>query len=413
MRAAQACTSSSCVHAAAQPQQGGLATPNMGPMLAGGMPFGGMASAANNANNRLGAQQFAGMGGGFPMNRGAMSANMGVLRGNAGACASNGFGGMGASMRTNPPGQGMPMGNPFMCGMIGSSAGLQGHSGYPQNSELLAMINKGNMPGMGPGALSDLGGADVAGGAQFDMSDFPALANRVAMTLQQQPPPPPGMHRAAVAAMQQPEPEFAIQSEDFPALPGVAPKWRDGFAQQGGLGGRVHMGEASGQHGGGLMMQGGGLQALDLRQQAHLQSPMDHVQLLAQQQQQHGAQHKQRAGCGSGAGGAEGGSGPDPWGLLGLLSVIRVTDADLNYLALGTDLTSLGLNLNSPDCLYGERARLSARTCAAQLLTALCLPLPRSPPAALRCCCSPLLPSASPRRHVRVAVGGRAGAHGA
>jgi len=47
---------------------------------------------------------------------------------------------------------------------------------------------------------------------------------------------------------------------------------------------------------------------------------------------------------------------PDRFGLLGLLSVIRMTDPDLNTLALGTDLTTLGLNLNSPDCLYSTFA---------------------------------------------------------
>ena len=40
------------------------------------------------------------------------------------------------------------------------------------------------------------------------------------------------------------------------------------------------------------------------------------------------------------------------FGLLGLLSVIKMTDQDLNTLALGLDLTTLGLNLNSPDYLY-------------------------------------------------------------
>ena len=40
------------------------------------------------------------------------------------------------------------------------------------------------------------------------------------------------------------------------------------------------------------------------------------------------------------------------YGLLGLLSVIRMTDADRNALALGTDLTLLGLNLNSTENLY-------------------------------------------------------------
>ena len=39
------------------------------------------------------------------------------------------------------------------------------------------------------------------------------------------------------------------------------------------------------------------------------------------------------------------------YGLLGLLNVIRMTDPDLNTLALGTDLTTLGLNLNA-DVLY-------------------------------------------------------------
>ncbi|KAL8128667.1 hypothetical protein V2J09_017822, partial [Rumex salicifolius] len=43
---------------------------------------------------------------------------------------------------------------------------------------------------------------------------------------------------------------------------------------------------------------------------------------------------------------------PDPYGLLGLLSVIRMSDPDLTSLALGMDLTTLGLNLNSTENLY-------------------------------------------------------------
>lgn len=42
----------------------------------------------------------------------------------------------------------------------------------------------------------------------------------------------------------------------------------------------------------------------------------------------------------------------DLFGLLGLLSVIRMSDPDLTTLALGTDLTTLGLNLNSRENLY-------------------------------------------------------------
>ncbi|VFQ98139.1 unnamed protein product [Cuscuta campestris] len=43
---------------------------------------------------------------------------------------------------------------------------------------------------------------------------------------------------------------------------------------------------------------------------------------------------------------------PDPYGLLGLLSVIRMSDPSLSSLALGIDLTTLGLNLNSTDNLH-------------------------------------------------------------
>jgi len=44
------------------------------------------------------------------------------------------------------------------------------------------------------------------------------------------------------------------------------------------------------------------------------------------------------------------------YGLLGLLNVIQMTSADLNTLALGTDLTTLGLNLNSTEPLYSTFA---------------------------------------------------------
>lgn len=52
----------------------------------------------------------------------------------------------------------------------------------------------------------------------------------------------------------------------------------------------------------------------------------------------------------------------EQFGLLGLLHVIRMTDADLNTLALGLDLTTLGLNLNSPEYV-GCLARRSAAGC--------------------------------------------------
>ncbi|KAF8379437.1 hypothetical protein HHK36_028872 [Tetracentron sinense] len=49
-------------------------------------------------------------------------------------------------------------------------------------------------------------------------------------------------------------------------------------------------------------------------------------------------------------------TGPDQFGLLGLLSVIRMSNPDLTSLALGIDLTTLGLNLNSSDDLHKKFA---------------------------------------------------------
>lgn len=41
---------------------------------------------------------------------------------------------------------------------------------------------------------------------------------------------------------------------------------------------------------------------------------------------------------------------------MGLLGVIRMQDPDLTTLALGTDLTGLGLHLNSPENVYSTFA---------------------------------------------------------
>eukprot|EP00808_Paulinella_micropora_P005334 g28078.t1 len=57
-----------------------------------------------------------------------------------------------------------------------------------------------------------------------------------------------------------------------------------------------------------------------------------------------------------GEGGGAGGAATNKYGLLGLLNVTRMIEPDLNTLALGTDLTSLGLNLNSTDVLYANFA---------------------------------------------------------
>jgi len=227
-------------------------------------------------------------------------------------------------------------------GLPGSSSA--GGSSYNPSGEILAMINKGgqNILGMNPalpqgvpghslpqgmgigggglgmgmpmGAQGDLGMGNPMGGqgAGFDLSEFPSLgggpggAGRSVMPgmgvgLQQfRSPQAFDLVQAAnqgIAPQEPPKPAFAIESEDFPALPGAlgaAPRRSGSF-------------------------DGVPLSTEDLASQ----TPVDKA---------------------------------DRFGLMGLLSVIRMTDQDLNTLALGTDLTTLGLNLNSSDCLYATFA---------------------------------------------------------
>ena len=76
--------------------------------------------------------------------------------------------------------------------------------------------------------------------------------------------------------------------------------------------------------------------------------------------------------------------GESPWGLLGLLNVIQMSSADLNTMALGTDLTTLGLNLNSTGTLISAAAipspllllSASAAVSTGTLLSAAAIPLP-------------------------------------
>jgi hypothetical protein len=58
------------------------------------------------------------------------------------------------------------------------------------------------------------------------------------------------------------------------------------------------------------------------------------------------------AASGGGSGSAAGSALSGDYGLLGLLGVIRMTDADRNALALGSDLTMLGLNLGTTEQIY-------------------------------------------------------------
>jgi CCR4-NOT transcription complex subunit 2 len=78
-----------------------------------------------------------------------------------------------------------------------------------------------------------------------------------------------------------------------------------------------------------------------------------------QQQQRSGNPSSSVAGAPSSGGGASSGAGSalsGDFGLLGLLGVIRMTDQDRQSLALGSDLTLLGLNLNANEQLFSSFA---------------------------------------------------------
>eukprot|EP01136_Pigoraptor_vietnamica_P015421 Opistho-1_new@58580 len=172
--------------------------------------------------------------------------------------------------------------------------GLAGAGGgsYSPSSELFAVMGKGR----------DLQGLDVG--------DFPALGGR-----------------AGTATI------TSNYNEDFPALPG---SFKTGDGDSSGsmdtiLGSmQAHVGQGQPLYGKGQGFPNGfsvdGRPGFEgVRKESFSEG------------QKEGSPHDQQA---------------DRFGLLGLLNVIRMTEQDLNTLAIGSDLTSLGLNLNSPESLY-------------------------------------------------------------
>ena len=267
-----------------------------------------------------------------------------------------------------------------------------------QQQQNLSGLGGGN--GLGGGSSFQQGGPQQGYGApartaSFDASDFPSLGGGGQGPYGDAYPPqyPQGSgydgfgvdgHVGGYYA--KPPPEFAIEQEDFPALGGMGGggggprKPSDAAAavaagvakqrqqqqqqhqqqqqqQQIGSGGVGNIGGVNRIFSGGA--QGGGIEGNnDLGMQQQRQPNFD-------------------AGGGFGMGNSRGGyngqdllrqsssqssnsvvqqtANMDPndrYGLMGLLNVIRMTDPNMTTLALGTDLTMLGLNLNSSEPLY-------------------------------------------------------------
>ncbi|GMH10238.1 hypothetical protein Nepgr_012079 [Nepenthes gracilis] len=277
--------------------------------------------------------------------------------------------------------------SPQIISMLGNSypsAGgplSQGHVQSVNNLSSMGMLNDVNANESSP----------------FDISDFPQLTSRPNSSGGPQGQLGGSLRKPGlgVSSVQQNQ-EFSIQNEDFPALPG----FKGGNADYGmdlhqkeqlhdnsvsmlqpqhfsmgrsagfNLGGAYSSHRLQPQHAPSVSSSSvafspsNGAPGIGLRP---LNSPntaagMGSYDQLMQQYQQHQSQSQFRLQQMSAVNPSLRDQGikslqasqaaPDPFGLLGLLSVIRMSDPDLTSLALGIDLTTLGLNLNSSDNLH-------------------------------------------------------------
>ncbi|KAL3941167.1 MAG: hypothetical protein SGARI_000691, partial [Bacillariaceae sp.] len=174
-----------------------------------------------------------------------------------------------------------------------------------------------------------------------------------------------------------------MATEDFPALPGAPPSSGGNggvtagasllmggapvIASQGGFAGAPSRSSGAsgsgGLYGGDLDSSGGATAGLNQLEGGLLGGGLGGLGGLAGLQSSSGNPSvlniQSSRGTGSGASSSASGSGSTAgaalsgdYGLLGLLGVIRMTDADRNALALGSDLTMLGLNLGSSEHIY-------------------------------------------------------------
>lgn len=194
--------------------------------------------------------------------------------------------------------------------------GTTGGSYVPPSGDLLSMLNnKGNM-GMNQ-TRED--------GPAFSLSDFPTLGgtqgNSVNAQGRAQEAAAPDALGALLGSQKRISQSPAFGEEDFPALPGAPAPNRRMVAQS----------------------------VAQPQQQRAATTIRPTMQQSNANPPQPATATKLPAGMMIGRKGMQ---GPQDYGLLGLLNVIRMTDPDLTTLALGTDLTTLGLNLNSPELLW-------------------------------------------------------------
>ncbi|KZC07316.1 PREDICTED: CCR4-NOT transcription complex subunit 2 [Dufourea novaeangliae] len=177
------------------------------------------------------------------------------------------------------------------------------------------------------------GGGDTSTPPLLDLSEFPSLTNRGQGDSMPQPSPMPGK-QPYVGMVKQPtseSSEFTMSSEDFPALPGT--QNREGPSPGGSVSGDKNVPVGLGPEIGQEVLQANRAHGSDMSQSSKRgiqTSPDGKVTNIPASMVK------------------------DQFGMIGLLTFIRAAETDPNLvsLALGQDLTALGLNLNSPENLY-------------------------------------------------------------
>ncbi|CAD6201375.1 GSCOCG00000177001-RA-CDS [Cotesia congregata] len=183
------------------------------------------------------------------------------------------------------------------------------------------------------------GGGDTSTPPLLDLSEFPSLTNRGQGDSMPQPSPMPGKqaydpYLVAVGMVKQPTSEaseFTMSSEDFPALPGT--QSREGPSPGGSITGDKNLSVGLGPEIGQDVLQNNrapGSEKSQASKRGIQTSPDGKVTNIPASMVK------------------------DQFGMVGLLTFIRAAETDPNLvsLALGQDLTALGLNLNSPENLY-------------------------------------------------------------
>ncbi|CAG9860620.1 unnamed protein product [Phyllotreta striolata] len=171
---------------------------------------------------------------------------------------------------------------------------------------------------------SVFGSGDTNTPSLLDLSEFPSLTNRNSGDNVPQPSPMPGA-KPYVGMVKQPiseSSEFTMSSEDFPALPGT----------------QNREGASPGSNTSGDKIAGGGAGDGTSSREGEKNGSKSGIQTSPDGRVTN----------------IPGSMVNDQFGIVGLLTFIRAAETDPNLvsLALGQDLTALGLNLNSPDNLY-------------------------------------------------------------